>query len=148
MKSISTVKFAINNWNHLYSLQQAIAHNKQLTGRDLSINGRILNSTFLNHIDTTIRINFLQCDTPPDYPLVDKINYQLGSIKLENKHLATHISVDRNIFEELRKNLMEYADIDGIHIIVTVGVLSESKVWNEQQTLPIVQLDYAMQGDA
>jgi len=156
------IKFSINNWDHLYSLQQAIAHSNQLTGRTLGIRGSVRNSAFLNRLDTRISITFVQLDSAPDYPLRKlsantPATHILGAMTLCNQQLSTEISVDRDIFEELRKNLMEYADIDGIHIVVTLGLCDESEhldkspeeaIWAENQSLEIVQLDYAMKGDA
>jgi len=148
MPSIKAIQFSINNWGHLYSLQQAISHDEQLTGRKLSLKGRILNSGFLNNIDTAISIDFLQSDIPPNYPLINNELYEIGVISLRNKQLTSAISVNRNVFEELRKNLMEYADIEGIHIIVSLGLISNAEVWDDNVSLKIVQLDYAMKGDA
>jgi len=148
MKPIQNIKFSINNWGHLYSLQQAISHNKQLTGRKLTITGRILNSPLLNKIDTAISIDFIQTDSPPTYTDMGEDTCELGTLKLHNQQLSTRILVDRNVFEEMRKNLMEYADIEGIHIVVNLGVLCEEPIWKPDTTLPIVQLDYAMKGDA
>ncbi len=160
------IKFSINNWEHLYSLQQAVVHSNQLTGRTLGIRGRVKNSAFLNHRDTGISITFVQLDSTPSYPLhTSPANTAgntpdipvLGTIALSNQQLSTEISVDRAVFEELRKNLMEYADIEGIHIMVTLGLccknehkaeLSDAAIWAENQSLEIVQLDYAMKGDA
>ena len=148
MKKIQNLKFSINNWGHLYSLQQAISHNNQLTGRKLSITGRILNSAFLNKVDTPISIDFIQTDLPPDYTPIDKDTYELGIFNLQNQHITSCIMLDRNVFEEMRKNLMEYGDIEGIHIIVSLDLLSDEQIWEPGIELQIVQLDYAMKGDA
>jgi len=145
---MKTIKFSINNWDHLYSLQQAISHADQLTGRTLTLTGRVINSAFLNHADTPISIVFSQADSSPSYTLIEPKLYEIGRMAFEKKHLSTNILVNRNVFEELRKNLMEYADIDGIHIVVSVGLLCDAEIWNENETLQIIQLDYAMQGDA
>lgn len=141
------LKFSINHWSHLYSLQTAISHLKQLSGRKLSVNGRLQRQDFLDNIDTNICIEFLQSDCVPDYARLDSGEYILGSITKTEQNLASTISVDRTVFEELRKNLMEYADIDGIHIVVTLEVLSESDIWKDNEQLNIIQLDYAMKGD-
>ena len=145
--NIKTLKFSINGWTHLYSLQQAIQYNEQKTGRTLNVNGRIVGNAFLNQQDTEISITFLQTEEAPNYSSVEGI-FKLASIKLNERNLETEIKVDRPVFEELRKNLMEYGDIDGIHIIVTLGVLSDSDIWTEGASLNLVQLDYAMKGDA
>jgi len=148
MKKIQNIKFSINNWGHLYSLQQAISHNKQLTGRKLSITGRIPNSAFLNKIDTAISIDFFQTDSPQSYTLINPDTYELGTINLQNQQITSCIMLDRNVFEEMRKNLMEYGDIEGIHIIVSLDLLSDEPIWEAGIALQIVQLDYAMKGDA
>jgi len=148
MDDIHTLSFSINNWGHLYSLQQAISHNNQLTGRELTINSKILNKPFLNNHDTPIMIKFLQVEKIPDYPTIDANTHVLGNMLFTNNKLESSIQVDRNVFEELRKNLMEYADIEGIHIIVTIGILSNNNHWQEGEELEIIKLDYAMKGDA
>jgi len=145
---IQTLSFPANNWSHLYSLQQAISHNKQQTGRKLSIRGRILNQPFLQNIDTKISIDFNQVEQTPDYPLINPDLYELGLMTFKPHQLETNIKIDRRVFEELRKNLMEYADIEGIHIMITLGLLSNSEHWQIDETLQIVQLDYAMKGDS
>jgi len=148
MDDIHTLSFSINNWGHLYSLQQAVSHNNQLTGRELTISSKILNKPFLNNHDTPVMIKFLQVEKIPDYPAVDSNTHVLGNMLLTNNSLESCIQVDRNVFEELRKNLMEYADIEGIHIIVTIGLLSNNNHWQEGEELEIIKLDYAMKGDA
>lgn len=148
MDNIQLLSFSINNWGHLYSLQQAISHNEQLTGRKLSISSRILNKRFLNNHDTSVTIDFHQVDQAPDYPLIEDSTHELGQMMFTNGKLVSSIQVDRNVFEELRKNLMEYADIEGIHIIITIGLLSNNDHWQDNESLKIIKLDYAMIGDA
>lgn len=146
--TLQLLKFSINGWTHLYSLQQAILHNQQHTGRTLDIKGRVVGNAFLNRLDTDINISFLQAEGIPEYPVVEGKNLSLGLLSLSNNQIETQISVDRQVFEELRKNLMEYADIEGIHIIVTLGLLSSETVWKNHTSLNLIQLDYAMKGDA
>jgi len=148
MTAIKSLSFPINQWGHLYSLQQAISHQQQLSGSELNISGRISNSDFLRKIDTPVHIKFLLVDTLPTYPLVDSKLHGLGTMTLVKQQLETEIKVERTVFEELRKNLMEYAEIDGIHIIVTLGFICSAEHWEKNATLQIVQLDYAMKGDA
>jgi len=147
MQTTQTLSFPINNWGHLYSLQQAVSHNDQLTGRKLSLHGRILNNPFLNNVDTNITLEFIQSDTPPLYTKTDNALHILGDLSLTQQHLISCIQVDRSVFEEMRRNLMEYADIEGIHIMVSLDVLSDVQHWPANKTLKIVQLNYAMKGD-
>ena len=83
----------------------------------------------------------------PDFPRLNSGEHILGSMTLLDQQLSTQICVERSIFEELRKNLMEYADIEAIHIIVTLEILSENDSWRNGEQLNIIQLDYAMKGD-
>ncbi|VAW66866.1 hypothetical protein MNBD_GAMMA08-2192 [hydrothermal vent metagenome] len=152
MPEIKTLSFPISQWEHLYSLQQAISHQQQLNGCELEISGCISNHDFLQKNDTPVSIKFLLVDSPPNYSLLDSKLYELGVMTLTNQQLETEIKIERAVFEELRKNLMEYGEIDGIHIIVTLGLLCDAEHWAEHwaenKSLQIVQLDYAMKGDA
>jgi len=156
MYEISSFSFSVNTWEHLYSLQKAIQYQQQSSGRTLSIQGRILNHALLQNQDTPVQILFQQSEQPPHYPRLKVSSeqediFQLGEITHKDRQLSTTITVEPRIFEELRKNLMEYGDIDGIHIVLTLGVLrstESSAAWPEGETLPLVQLDYAMKGDS
>ena len=144
---LQTLTFSVNNWNHLYSLQAAVQHNQQGTGRSLTIQGRLLNQTFLQRQDTPVSIRFVQNDQPPEYT---REQDQLVLTRLQRKPdgLSGEIAVDRGVFEELRKNLMEYADIEGIHIMLSLGLLSDQAEWPGNESLPLLELNYAMKGDA
>jgi len=149
MNSVThSLSFSINNWEHLYSLQTAILHNRQRSGRSLSIKGRILNHPLFNQQDTAIVIQFLQTDEPPVYATARNQQPLLGLLNYAGQQLSCEIAVDRQVFEELRKNLLEYADIDGIHIMLSLGIICEQETWPENSALELVQLDYAMKGDA
>ncbi|RDH82438.1 MAG: hypothetical protein DIZ80_09095 [endosymbiont of Galathealinum brachiosum] len=126
----------------------AISHNEQQTGRKLSINGKIPGQAFLQNHNTSVSINFLQVDETPDYPVTESGLHKLGVMTFSGQQLETNIEIDRNVFEELRKNLMEYGDIEGIHIMITLGILSNEEHWQQNDALTIVQLDYAMKGDS
>lgn len=144
---IKTIKFSINNWSHLYSLEQAIQHAQQATGNHLSINGNIRKEPLFNDKDTPITIHFNQVNGIPSYHTVEQ-HLVLGELNYLNDKLMCSLPVDERVFEELRKNLMEYAGIDGIHIVVTVGFLLQNDKWPQNSTADIVKLDYAMRGDA
>jgi len=150
MKStqVKTIKFSINNWNHLYSLEQAISRDKQSTGKELTIFGEIRNEDILDNKDTPIHITFYQVSGTPEYYKTEDNQLILGKIKrLENK-LESRLPVNADVFEELRKNLMEYADIDGIHIVVSIGLILDQQNWLVDTQQAMVKLDYAMKGDA
>ncbi len=144
---LKNLSFSVNNWNHLYSLQAAVARNQQGTGRSLTVRGRLLNQAFLRHLDTPVSICFVQSDQPPEYAR-QQGQLVLAEMQRQPDGLCCEIPVDRGVFEELRKNLMEYADIEGIHIMVTLGLLSDQAEWPGNESLPLLELNYAMKGDA
>lgn len=144
---LKRLSFSVNNWNHLYSLQAAVQHNQQGTGRSLSIHGRLINQAFLQHQDTPVSIRFVQSDQPPEY-VREQGQLVLARVQRKPDGLSCEIAVDRGVFEELRKNLMEYADIEGIHIMVTLELLSDQAEWPDNEPLPLLELNYAMKGDA
>ena len=147
MPETQTFTFPVNNWEHLYSLQQAIAHNTQSTGRKLQIHGEILNHIFLNNQTTPVLIELIQVDKTPEYPLTSSAKHEIGKVTFLNNTLTTSIKVDRSVFEELRKNIMEYSDIEGIHIMITLIILTNTEQWNTNAKLSVVELKYAMKGD-
>lgn len=147
MAEIQTFTFPINTWEHLYSLQQAISHHTQFTGRRLTIQSEIVNHVFLNKETTPVLINFIQVDQTPEYPLASSAAHKIAEITFSDKTLTTNINVDRSVFEELRKNIMEYSDIDGIHIMISLVILCDNKLWNADESLSVIELNYAMKGD-
>lgn len=145
--SIKTIKFSINSWSHLYSLEQAIERAEQATGKHLSINGIIRKEPLFNDKDTPITISFDQVDGIPDYRTHEQ-HKVLGQITYDKGNLMCSLPVDERVFEELRKNLMEYADIDGIHIVIILGLILQNDNWPQNTSADIIKLDYAMRGDA
>ena len=143
-----SLTFSVNNWEHRYSLQQAITHNQQFTGNKLSISGTLRQQAFLNNLETEIELRFLNTENTPDYPVNDSGEYILSELNTINNKLFAEIKVDNRVFEELRKNLMEYGDIEGIHIMVILGIDYNKTQWQNPDPLPLIQLDYAMKGDA
>jgi hypothetical protein len=146
--SVTLLKFSINNWNHLYSLEQAILNDELATGKQLSIEGTIRNELLLGKHDTPVHVTFNQVDGTPEYSRAENNLMILGKIKRQDKIIESTISVNTKVFEELRKNLMEYADIDGIHIVVSIGLISSDELWPINTEYSLVKLDYAMKGDA
>ncbi|TNF39085.1 MAG: hypothetical protein EP315_00300 [Gammaproteobacteria bacterium] len=143
-----TIKFSINNWQHLYSLEQAIRQAQQVSGNHLSIEGTLRNEPLFNQQDIHIKIDFQQVRDTPDYATGPHGQIILGEMLYSGDTLSCSMPIDENVFSELRKNLVEYAGIDGIHIVVTMGLLLDTPIWPIDTSRPVVQLDYAMRGDA
>lgn len=144
---ITILKFSINSWSHLYSLKAAIERQHRARGNRLSIEGNIRNNPLNDHRDTPILIEFSNVQGTPDYETNTSGELVLGLLnKLDGKFLA-QLSVDDEVFEELRKNLMEFGDIDGIHIVISLE-LEHNPDNSINQALNILDLKYAMKGDA
>ena len=144
---MKTLKFSVNNWNHLYSLEQAVLKDQQITGKYLTISGLVNELDLLENKSTPVLITFNQVDDIYEYNKTKSGQIILGHIKRLNDKLESTLPVNGNVFEELRKNLMEYSDIDGIHIVVSIGLDSEPHDWPVNTEYSILKLDYAMKGD-
>ena len=142
------IQFPVNNWSHLYSLERAIINAEQASGNQLSIHGRALNNDYLERKDTEIKIDFYQINATPSYSLSNDQIMILGQITRQQDGLNCELQLDSRVFNELKKNLLEYADIDGIHIMVTLGILDDAEHWATGTSKPLVKLDYAMRGDS
>ena len=145
---MTVIQFSINNWSHRYSLEQALNRALDVSGKNLTIQGSLRKQDLLDNQDTTIEINFYQVDEIPRYSVAPGGQLILGEIIRLPTKLDCKLPVDAEVFEEMRKNLMEYADIEGIHIMVTLGLLLQQPSWPINSSAPIVKLDYAMRGDA
>ena len=146
--SIKLISFSVNNWIHLYSLEQAIRKQQQVTGGSLTIQGTARNIELLANQDSAIEITFHKVTGVPEHELTDSQAIVLGEISRQENKIVSEIPVEESVFEELRRNLMEYADIEGIHIMVTLGLLLDDAQWPVNKTAKLVKLDYAMKGDA
>jgi len=143
----TTIKFSINSWNHLYSLKSAIEHKEHAKGKFLTIKGSLRNNPLIALKDTPISIEFINIDGTPEYKTNLSGDIILGNLQYQDGQLQTTLPLDDEVFEELRKNLMEYSDIDGIHIIVSLALESQPDIHSDQG-MNILDLTYAMKGDA
>jgi len=143
-----SLKFSINNWQHLYSLTDAISKTKEESGKSLTVTGTVRNDSLLQNHATNIEIRFKQVNQFPDYASTLNNELILGYLNKSDHGLNTTLDINESIFKEMKKNLIEYADIDGIHIMVTCVVITEKDHWQDNTALKIISLDYAMRGDA
>jgi hypothetical protein len=141
----TTLRFPLNTWQHLYSLQQAVQQTGNFSGNQLLVNGVIRNEALFDRRDTPVRIAFSQSATP-QYKMTADNQIILGQL-FRDDTLHTEIQIDAPVFAELKKNLVEYIGIEGIHIVVTIGLKLPDNGWQQKTAADIVQLDYAMQGD-
>ncbi|MDQ1362427.1 MAG: hypothetical protein QG652_287 [Pseudomonadota bacterium] len=140
-----TCRFSVNSWQHLYSLHQAVRHAEDASANRLIIEGVIRNEPQLDRRDTPIRLVFAQSATPPYRRTTDN-RIILGTL-LRGETLSADIPVDAHVLAELKKNLAEYMSIDGIHVMITIGLNLPEQGWQKGMAADIVQLDYAMKGD-
>lgn len=142
------LKFPVNSWNHLYSLEQAIINSELSSANQLGIHGRIRNNDYLDRIDTDVDIHFQQTHDTPDYSRTTDQQLILGQVTRHEAGLVANLQIDSRVFNELKKNLLEYADIEGIHIMITLGILDDTSDWAIGTSRALLKLDYAMKGDA
>lgn len=141
----TTIRFPLNTWQHLYSLQQAVQQTGNFSGNQLLVNGVIRNEALFDRRDIPVQIAFSQC-TSPQYRMTADNQIILGQL-FRDDTLHTEIQIDAPVFTELKKNLVEYIGIEGIHIVVTIGLKLPDHGWQQKTAADIVQLDYAMKGD-
>ena len=141
----TTIRFPLHTWQHLYSLQQAVQQNNNLSGNQLLVKGIIRNEALFDRHDTAILITFSQT-AAPQYKTAADNQIILGQL-FRDDTLHTNIQIDAPVFAELKKNLVEYIGIEGIHIVVTIGLKLPANGWPQKTAADIVQLDYAMTGD-
>lgn len=147
MKSDNTrINFSINSWDHLYSLKAAIEKRQQEKGKTLTIAGNLRNNPMTDHQDTPILIALKNVQGTPEYQTNPSGETILGCLRYQHQQLQTELAIDDAIFEELRKNLMEYSDIDGIHIVISIKLEGKPDI-NTRQAMNILDLTYAMKGD-
>jgi hypothetical protein len=143
-----TLKFSVNTWQHLYSLQQAITHAHMQSGNHLQVHGKIRGEALLDKQDTAVELHFFQSTQTPVYAKDASGATILGQIQRTPEKLRADIQLDARVFEELRKNLREYTAVDGIHIVVTLELALKNPNWPANTHADIIALDYAMKGDA
>lgn len=145
---IRTIRFSVSNWHQLYSLHLAMLQAEQASGKSLCIHGKIRNEALLDNQDTDIDICFRQLDSLPRFSREQNQLLVLGKIRRTASGLHSELPVTEKVFEEMRRNLVEYADIDGIHIVVSIGIELTEHGWPMDREIDVLQLDYAMRGDA
>lgn len=144
----TSVQFSVSQWQHLYSLAQAIRRAQKQAGKRLEIEGRLRKQPLFDNQDVAIKLTFFQVDGIPQYPSATDDRIRLGKLERDANGVFASIPVAADVFEELRSNLVEYGDVDGIHIIVSVELALDEEHWPDHDTVDITGIDYAMRGDA
>ena len=137
------IKFSINIWTHLYSLSQAVQYQHNNSGRRLMIEGEFSHPVLTSSQAQKIQLCFIHNTEAPDYQSTEENQLIFGQLTSEHNKLVSNIPIADDMFNELKKNLIEYADIEGIHIVVSLELTAGTVTgeWN------IIELDYAMKGD-
>jgi len=141
------VKFPINRWKHLYSLEQAILHASNDTGRRLIIDGSCPVVDFLDNQKLNFILTLVNVTQYPQYRKLHGDQRVLASLRYDEKaqRLKGEMQVDNQVFEELRNNIIEYSAIDGIFIEATLGLRFErDKMPVEADEIEMIAFEYAM----
>ncbi|MDH5516277.1 MAG: hypothetical protein OEY36_00485 [Gammaproteobacteria bacterium] len=141
------IKFPINRWKHLYSLEQAVLHASEDSGRHLLIDG----SCPLAEINSKQPLNFtLRLVNVTQYPQYRKLHggeMVLATLSYDQSAQSLHgeMMVDSQVFEELRSNILEYSAIDGIFIEATLGLrLASTAPLADADKVEMIAFQYAM----
>jgi len=143
-----TLKFPVNQWQHLYSLAKAIQHDENLAAEKLIIHGETTNPALLNGKRKQLELCFYPVTNIPAYQRLDDGNIIVGQLSLQQEPLLAQLAVSQPVFDEMVKNLREYADIEGIHIMVKITLRADTGDTSTMDTIDILDVEYAMRGDA
>ena len=141
------VKFPINRWKHLYSLEQAILHASEDSGRRLVIDGSCPVVDFLENQKLNFELTLVNVTQYPQYRKLHGDQRVLASLRYDEKaqSLKGEMQVDSQVFEELRNNIIEYSAIDGIFIEATLGLrFQRDKLPAEADEIEMIAFEYAM----
>jgi len=141
------VKFPINRWKHLYSLEQAILHASEDSGRRLVIDGSCPVVDFLENQKLNFELTLVNVTQYPQYRKLHGDHRVLASLRYDEKaqSLKGEMQVDSQVFEELRNNIIEYSAIDGIFIEATLGLrFQRDKLPAEADEIEMIAFEYAM----
>jgi len=141
------LKFPINRWKHLYSLEQAILHASEDTGRHLVIDGSCPVVEFLDNQKLDFELTLVNVTQYPQYRKLHGDHRVLASLRYDDaaQRLKGEMQVDSQVFEELRNNIIEYSAIDGIFIEATLGLrFQRDKPLAEGDVIEMIAFEYAM----
>lgn len=141
------LKFPINRWKHLYSLEQAILHASDDTGRRLVVEGSCPAVSFLANQKLNFELTLVNVSQYPQYRKLHGGQMVLASLVYDDKSLSLkgEMMVDSQVFEELRNNIIEYSAIDGIFIEAELGLrISDKDSIDNNEKVEMVSFQYAM----
>ncbi|MDH5424641.1 MAG: hypothetical protein OEY29_06605 [Gammaproteobacteria bacterium] len=141
------LKFPINRWKHLYSLEQAILHASEDTGRHLLIGGSCPAVDFLASQKLSFELTMVNVSQYPQYRKLHDGHLVLASLIYDagKQSLKGEMQIDSQVFEELRNNIVEYSAIDGIFIEATMGLrFAATEVLADGEKVDMIAFQYAM----
>ena len=146
-KAYRTIKFPINQWKHLYSLEQAILHASEDTGRHLVVDSSCPSVEFLAGQKLNFELTLVNVSEYPQYRKLHGGDMVLATLSYDDKSqsLKGEMKVDSQVFEELRNNIIEYSAIDGIFIEATLGLrLARDQKLENDNRVDMISFEYAM----
>lgn len=141
------LKFPINRWKHLYSLEQAILHASNDTGRRLVVDGSCPAVDFLANQKLNFELTLVNVSQYPQYRKLHGGQMVLAELFYDEKtqSLKGEMMIDSQVFEELRNNIIEYSAIDGIFIEAELGLrFSEKDSLEKGEKIEMIAFQYAM----
>ena len=141
------LKFPINRWKHLYSLEQAILHASDDTGRQLVVEGSCSKLVFLAIQKLDFELTLVNVSQYPQYRKLHGGHMVLATLTYDSgsQTLKGEMMVDSQVFEELRSNIIEYSAIDGIFIEAELGLrFADKDTLENGEKVDMISFQYAM----
>ncbi|MCK5336586.1 MAG: hypothetical protein KAQ67_10510 [Gammaproteobacteria bacterium] len=141
------LKFPINRWKHLYSLEQAILHASDDTGRQLVVEGSCSKLDFLAIQKLDFELTLVNVSQYPQYRKLHGGHMVLATLTYDSgsQTLKGEMMVDSQVFEELRSNIIEYSAIDGIFIEAELGLrFADKDTLENGEKVDMISFQYAM----
>lgn len=141
------LKFPINRWKHLYSLEQAILHASEDTGRRMVVEGSCPVVDFLSKQKLNFELTLVNVSQYPQYRKLHGGYMVLATLSYDeaSQSLKGEMMIDSQVFEELRNNIIEYSAIDGIFIEAELGLrFSDNDALVNGEKIEMIAFQYAM----
>lgn len=141
------LKFPINRWKHLYSLEQAILHASDDTGRRLVVEGNCPSVDFLANQKLNFELTLVNVSQYPSYRKLHGGQMVLATLVYDEaaQALKGEMAIDSQVFDELRNNIIEYSAIDGIFIEAELGFrMSDKAALANGDEIELIAFQYAM----
>lgn len=138
------IRFPLDRWNSLYSLASAVSERRRASDHALVLKG----SGACENRACGIELVLERYHDAPAYAETAAHRTILGTCTVrehdDRVEINGTIPVPAEVFAELLKNLVEYSGIDGIQVMITLGIEADAFPGTPAVRLSVTRLDYAL----